>query len=67
MQIHHGTADAQVPFEWSRDLATRLSEARADVAFFAYEGAGHTFTGADWLLLLKRTYAFMEEHVRGAE
>ncbi len=67
VQIHHGTADDQVPFEWSRDLAIRLSEAGADVALFAYEGAGHTFTGADWLLFLERSYAFMEEHVRGTE
>ena len=63
VQIHHGAADSEVPVEWSRDLAARLDEAGVDVALYEYEGAGHTFFGADLGLFLERVGAFMEAWV----
>ncbi len=65
VQIHHGDRDDQVPVEWSRDLAARLAAAGADVTYYEYPFAGHTFTGRERELLLERTLAFFDEHVRG--
>jgi dienelactone hydrolase len=59
VQLHHGTADGEVPIEWSRDLAARLADEGVDVALYEYEGAGHTFFGADLGLFLERVGDFM--------
>ncbi|GAB4481934.1 MAG: hypothetical protein Kow00124_30180 [Anaerolineae bacterium] len=65
VQIHHGDHDDQVPVEWSRDLAERLAAAGVEVTYYEYPFAGHTFTGRERELLLERTLAFFDEHVRG--
>jgi dipeptidyl aminopeptidase/acylaminoacyl peptidase len=63
VQLHHGAADGEVPVEWSRDLAARLADEGVDVTLYEYEGAGHTFFGADLGLFLERVGAFMGEWV----
>lgn len=64
VQIHHGTADGEVPYAWSADLAARLEAAGAPVELFSYPGAGHTFNGEDWPRFLARVEAFFAANVR---
>lgn len=45
VSIHHGTADAEVPVEWSVDLCKRLREKGKNVECFFYPDQPHTFIG----------------------
>lgn len=65
VMIHHGRLDNVVPFEWSDDLNSRLRELGADVTFWPYPGAGHTFVGQSFDTLMQRTLEFFDIHVRG--
>lgn len=65
VQIHHGTADGEVPVAWSRDLYARLRAEGKDAALYLYPGAGHTFYGPARDRFLERAFAFFEAHVRG--
>lgn len=65
VSIHHGTADEQVPYPWSEELRDRLLAAGKPVEHYSYPGALHNFAGADWSLLMERTSAFFDLHLRG--
>lgn len=54
VQIHHGEEDAQVPVEWSKDLAGRLPGAE----LFLYPGQGHSLQGEARALLDRRVIEF---------
>jgi dipeptidyl aminopeptidase/acylaminoacyl peptidase len=45
IQLHHGTADTSVPYEWSEELYSRLEEAGKTVEFYGYEGDNHNLSG----------------------
>jgi len=64
VMIHHGTADDQVPHQWSVELTTALREAGKDVTFYSYEGEPHTFLGPTFNLFMSRNIAFFDEHLR---
>ncbi len=70
VQIHIGTADGQslveTPPEWSAKLAEGLQNANQDVAYFSYEGQGHSFLGTSWTTLLDRTLIFFNLHLKAA-
>jgi dienelactone hydrolase len=66
VMIHHGTIDAQVPVEWSDELAQRLLGAGVDVTYYTYRNVGHTFTWWAWDLFMKRNLDFFDEYVRAA-
>jgi dipeptidyl aminopeptidase/acylaminoacyl peptidase len=65
VQIHHGTADTEVPPEWSRDLYAELRRAGMDATLYLYPGAGHTFYGPARDRFLERAFRFFETHVKG--
>ncbi len=65
VSIHHGTADDQVPLEWSADLCQRLNALGKSVECFAYEGQPHTFTGEGDRLFVQRTIDFFNRWLRG--
>ncbi len=44
IQIHHGTADTSVPYEWSEELYSQLQEAGKIVEFYGYEGDNHNLS-----------------------
>lgn len=44
IQINQGTADAEVPFEWSGDLETSLKAATVSATLIKYPGADHNMT-----------------------
>ena len=44
IQLHHGTADTSVPYEWSETLYGQLQEAGKTVEFYGYEGDNHNLS-----------------------
>ena len=44
IQLHHGTADSSVPFEWSEALIARLEAAGIEAEFYAYENDNHNLS-----------------------
>ena len=65
VQLHHGTADEDVPVQWSSDTATSLRNAGREVELFEYEGEGHEFSSA-WPTVMARTLQFFDKHVKGS-
>lgn len=61
--IHHGTADTQVPVEWSRRLAAELEALGKPVELYIYEGQPHSFQGQDWVTFMERTKAFFDRYL----
>lgn len=47
IQVHHGLADALVPFSEAQSITAVLKEEGTDPELFSYAGAGHGFAGAD--------------------
>lgn len=62
VQVHHGTADAVCPVEWSRATVAALREVGQSVESYEYAGEGHTFDAA-WPVMMKRVADFLDEHV----
>lgn len=62
IQIHHGTADKDVPLEWSEKTVNRLRELGKQVEFFAYPNEPHEFIAA-WPLVIQRTVSFFRENL----
>ncbi|MCS7195083.1 MAG: alpha/beta fold hydrolase [Meiothermus sp.] len=58
VQVHHGTRDAQTPYAWAEEICAALRENRVSHRCFTYPGAGHTFRGQDYTLLMQRAAAF---------
>ncbi|MCA9969190.1 MAG: alpha/beta fold hydrolase [Anaerolineales bacterium] len=58
IQIHHGTADEQVPFAWSVQLCDALRALSKPVTCFTYTGQPHYFWGEQDALLRQRAAAF---------
>ncbi|MDQ4075504.1 MAG: alpha/beta fold hydrolase [Chloroflexota bacterium] len=62
--IHHGELDESVPFEWSVRLRDELLAIGKDVEFYAYADQPHNFVGTSYDLLLTRTVAFFDKHLK---
>lgn len=62
--IHHGTADAQVPFQWSVELREALQDRNKPIEFYAYPGAPHSFAGAAWNEFMTRVSAFYDARLK---
>lgn len=65
IQLHHGTADADVPLLFSEILAEDLKEAGRPGELFVYPGDDHNLS-ANLGLALRRSVAFFDQHVKGA-
>lgn len=59
VQLHHGTADEQVPVAWSEDLARRLTSAE----LFLYPGQPHSLQGDARALFNQRVIEFFRRHL----
>jgi uncharacterized protein len=64
LQNHHGTADESVEIKWSDELEEWLKLADKELEYFKYEGEPHEFTAA-WPLVMDRTAAFFDKHLKG--
>lgn len=64
VQIHHGTADASVPVEFSRKLDGQLTTAGKRSELFVYEGDDHNITN-NLGIALDRSVEFFNTYVKG--
>ena len=61
--IHHGTADEDCPLTWSRESVAALKAKGKDVELRVYPGGRHTLTSPQWDTSIRRTEAFLAEHL----
>jgi uncharacterized protein len=62
--IHHGDADPTTPIEWAYAIEQGLRDAGIAVEMHVYAGAGHSFQGYYFELMMQRTLEFFDQHVR---
>ncbi len=63
IQLHHGTADSSVPFEWSEALLTRLEAAGIEAEYYAYENDNHNLSNY-FGTAMARSVAFFDAHLK---
>jgi len=59
LQLHHGTADASVPLEFSKTLEAQMKAVGKEVEFYTYEGDDHNFS-RNLSLALRRSVEFFD-------
>ncbi|BDP43232.1 peptidase [Deinococcus aetherius] len=62
IQLHHGTADEEVPYSFQQNLARDLRAARQSVEAYRYEGDNHNLS-RNPRLALDRSVAFFKENL----
>lgn len=60
IMLHQGTADDQVPVEWSRELAQNLKAQGKDITYYEYPGEPHTFINSQ-SVVMQRTLIFFND------
>jgi len=65
LQLHHGTADTTVPFEFSATLYDQIQAVGGSVDFFTYEGDNHNLSNY-FSLAMQRSIAFFDIYVKGS-
>jgi dipeptidyl aminopeptidase/acylaminoacyl peptidase len=63
LQLHHGTADEEVPLLFSERLNEAMKAAGKEVELFTYEGDGHNISG-NLSLALNRSVEFFNKHLK---
>ncbi|MBI2420527.1 MAG: alpha/beta fold hydrolase [Candidatus Levybacteria bacterium] len=63
IQLHHGTADASVPVEFSQTLEKQLKEAGKNVELFTYEGDDHNIA-ANFNIAAERSVEFFDRYLK---
>ena len=64
VQLHHGTADTSVPYEFSELLFEQLQQAGVESELYLYEGADHNLS-APFSTAMLRTIEFFDRHLKG--
>ncbi len=64
LQLHHGTADTEVPYQFSVDLYAAVQAAGKPVEFYTYKGAGHNLLNDDFSLAIYRTLKFFDSYLK---
>jgi uncharacterized protein len=64
IQIHHGTADTDVPIVFSEELNKALTETGKPVEYFVYQNGDHNLAGAARSPVLSRTYDFFKKELQ---
>jgi dipeptidyl aminopeptidase/acylaminoacyl peptidase len=65
VQLHHGTADEEVPLEFSQTLEQELKAAGKTVEFYSYPGNDHNISGS-FGLAMDRSVAFFDRYLKAA-
>lgn len=63
IQIHHGTADTDVPWEFSQMLYDGMLAANQVAEFYTYEGDNHNISN-DFTQAMDRTIEFFDRHLK---
>lgn len=66
IQLHHGTADEDVPVEFSATLYDELTAADQTAEYYEYEGDNHNIS-ENFKLAAKHSLDFFDKYVEGAE
>jgi len=65
LQLHHGTADAEVPLSFSQGLYDQVIQAGQTAELYTYPGSDHNISlGFD--LAMQRTIEFFDKYVKGS-
>jgi dipeptidyl aminopeptidase/acylaminoacyl peptidase len=64
LQLHHGTADTEVPLQFSQTLYDEVRAAGKTVEFYDYPGADHNLS-QPFSLAMQRTIEFFNRYVKG--
>ncbi len=63
IQLHHGTADTTVPYEWSENLYKELQDAAKVTEFYGYAGDNHNIS-INFSAAMARSIAFFDTYVK---
>lgn len=64
LQLHHGTADQEVPLKFSQELYDQVAAAGNGVEFYSYPGNDHNIT-TSISLAMQRSVIFFDRYVKG--
>jgi dipeptidyl aminopeptidase/acylaminoacyl peptidase len=64
IQLHHGTADTEVPLQFSQTLANDLQAAGKPVEFYTYAGADHNISQG-FTVAMARSVAYFDRYLKG--
>jgi len=65
VQLHHGTADTSVPYDFSELLFEQLQQAGVESELYLYEGADHNLS-APFSTAMLRTIEFFNRYLKGS-
>ncbi|MBP6993965.1 alpha/beta fold hydrolase [Candidatus Woesebacteria bacterium] len=64
VQLHHGTADEEVPLDFSESLYRKLQAAGKTAELFAYEGADHNISDPSFTTAMNRSLEFFDTYLK---
>jgi dipeptidyl aminopeptidase/acylaminoacyl peptidase len=64
VQLHHGTADHEVPIQFSRDFYAQIQNAGKVVEYYEYDGDDHNLA-TYFSLAMSRTLEFYDRYLKG--
>jgi dipeptidyl aminopeptidase/acylaminoacyl peptidase len=64
LQLHHGTADASVPVEFSELLKNKFDEAEKTAELHLYPGADHNISGSSFGTAMNRSVEFFDKFLK---
>jgi dipeptidyl aminopeptidase/acylaminoacyl peptidase len=66
LQLHHGTADEEVPLEFSETLFYQMLNAQKYVELYKYDGDNHNIS-SNFSTAMQRTVEFFDTYVKQAQ
>lgn len=64
VQLHHGTADEEVPLRFSKTLYDEINKVGKTAEFYTYSGSNHNISQS-FEPAMQRTVAFFDKYVKG--
>ena len=65
LQLHHGTTDPEVPFQFSQTLFDQVKQAGKPVEFYSYKGDNHNLS-INFSLAMQRSVQFFNKYLKGS-
>lgn len=64
VQLHAGSSDEEVPWQFSKGLKDRLEQAGKIVEFYTYPGADHNISGSSFNTAMQRSLDFFNKYLK---
>ena len=58
VQLHHGTADGEVPLEFSQTLSAQIQETGGQVELYTYKGDNHNISNYFYMAMTTNNRIF---------